>query len=315
MTKRLTFEEFEERVQKAYDGCISVVKETYTGTRNKVTAYCNIHKIYFEVRAYELSRKETDCPECHKEHLKRPKNSWQSMLKRFRDKWGEKYSYDEKTYTGFKTEMTVHCNDCGEDFKITPEHHLKYNNGGCPNCHKTRIVKCSCCGKEIEVDRHIGDNQIVYCNKCRKTKKFISRMKANAKREHNIILSDTEVESNYKYCKICGRLLNDDLMCENEFCNEHNYNCFDTLVKYFGFDKSKIGTEEVETEFNRVRSILYNMYWNESMSTTEIAKHFNYKYPGNLSNKVFKYLHIPSKSLSQATSENLKMGRFELPDV
>ena len=46
---KISADEFAERVEKAYDGRISVVKETYTGTRYQVTAYCNIHKIYFEV--------------------------------------------------------------------------------------------------------------------------------------------------------------------------------------------------------------------------------------------------------------------------
>ena len=45
---KISADEFAERVNKAYDGRISVVKETYTGTRHQVTAYCNIHKIYFQ---------------------------------------------------------------------------------------------------------------------------------------------------------------------------------------------------------------------------------------------------------------------------
>lgn len=37
---RIPFEEFAARVEKAYDGRISVVEETYTGIRKEVTAYC-----------------------------------------------------------------------------------------------------------------------------------------------------------------------------------------------------------------------------------------------------------------------------------
>ena len=48
---------------------------------------------------------------------------------------------------GTKEEMTIHCNDCGETFKLSPVHHLKYNNGGCPICRLTKIVKCIECGK------------------------------------------------------------------------------------------------------------------------------------------------------------------------
>jgi hypothetical protein len=65
---KITADEFAERVNKAYNGRISIVKETYTGTRNKVIAYCNVHKIYFEVsRAHKLEIGKTNCPECCKE--------------------------------------------------------------------------------------------------------------------------------------------------------------------------------------------------------------------------------------------------------
>ena len=55
MAKQLSFEEFSERVEKAYNGRISVVKETYVNTKRPVTAYCNVHKIYFEIK--EMQKK------------------------------------------------------------------------------------------------------------------------------------------------------------------------------------------------------------------------------------------------------------------
>ena len=176
MSKKLPFEDFNTRVQKAYNGTISIVEETYIDIRHCVTAYCNIHKVYFVRKAYNLAIGKAKCPECHKEIKKSPKTSWDIMLKRFIKKYGYKFSYDEKTYAGYKKEMTVHCNDCNETFSITPEHHLKYNNGGCPNCQKTKIIKCSICGKEIEVDRCVSANNNVCCESCRK---LIKRMKKN----------------------------------------------------------------------------------------------------------------------------------------
>lgn len=90
------------------------------------------------------------------------------MYDSFINKYGNKFSYDETTYNGTKELMKVHCNDCGEDFEITPEHHLKYNNGGCPNCHKTKIMICENCGKEFEVDRHYNVKNNKLCKDCRK---------------------------------------------------------------------------------------------------------------------------------------------------
>ena len=112
-----------------------------------------------------------------------------------------------------------------------------------------------------------------------------------------------------KYCPICGRLKNKNGKCDNDFCNKHNYQQFKSFIKYFNFDKSKYGTVEVENEFNRIRNILYNLYWIEHKSSTEICKIYNYPNVGNLTAKVFSYLNIPSKSCHEANKENILEGR------
>jgi len=203
---RMSFEEFEERVKNATDGKISVVRESYQGTMHPVTAYCNIHKIYFQCpRAKRLYDKNKNCPECAKEscHDKQIK-PWSEVLKSFIDAYGNKFSYDESTYNGTKKPMKVHCNNCGEDFEITPAHHLKYNNGGCPNCHLTKLIKCSGCGKNVYVDRRTSvDSEHYICDECHR--------KHRHKRNSDI--------KQFKYCKICGRCLDKHNKCENDFCN------------------------------------------------------------------------------------------------
>ena len=114
-----------------------------------------------------------------------------------------------------------------------------------------------------------------------------------------------------KYCPICGRKRNNNGLCDNDFCKQHNIQHFRSLIKYFGFDKSKLGTIEVENEFNRVRNILYDLYWNKSLSSSELANRFNYKStPTNITQKFFKkYLNIPVKSCKYAVMENYIEGR------
>jgi len=58
--------------------------------------------------------------------------------------------------------------------------------------------------------------------------------------------------------------------------------------------------------------MLYEMYWNQHMSSTEICNVFHYPSIANLTAKVFKYLEIPSKNCSQSVSENILMGRTEI---
>ena len=132
----------------------------------------------------------------------------------------------------------------------------------------TKTVICEDCGKEIVVNKHTST---FLCDECRKRRRLISRRIANAKIRNKQIDEDK-----IDYCKICGRKLNNDLKCDNQFCNEHHFQTFKTLIKYFGFDENKLGTLEAEEEFYRIKDMLYDMYWNKHMSTTEISKEFNY---------------------------------------
>ena len=116
----------------------------------------------------------------------------------------------------------------------------------------------------------------------------------------------------HQNCIICGRLKNKEGKCDNEFCNKHGYQQFNSLIKYFGFDKTKYGTIEVENEFNRIRNILFDLYWNKHKSSTEICKIYNYPNIGNLTAKVFSYLNIPSKNCKEATKENILEGRYKV---
>lgn len=102
--------------------------------------------------------------------------------------------------------MKVHCNDCGTDFEITPTHHLKYNNGGCPNCHSTKIIKCAKCGKDIIVDRHVSLEFKMLCDECKKEIE-------NYVKEDNHEISDNKIQkqlynrvikTNLKKCPFCG---------------------------------------------------------------------------------------------------------------
>ena len=88
-----------------------------------------------------------------------------------------------------------------------------------------------------------------------------------------------------------------------------------TLIKYFGFDESKNNNDNAKLEYNRIRNELYDLYWNKHKSSTEIAKIYNYPNAGNLTNKVFKYLDIPSKSCYEASHENVLYNRINYLEI
>lgn len=188
------------------------------------------------------------------------------------------------------------CENCGA------EHNGEYSNRFCSkhcaraystkhvNRDNVRTVNCCICGKEITI-KATSPIKNRKCNDC--------------KRRH-------------KYCTICGRPKNPITnKCTNSFCNEHNNQHFVSLIKYFGFDKSKYGTVDVEDEFNRIKDILYDLYWNKHKSSTEIAKQFNYtSNPTNITQKIFKQiLHIPVKTCKQSTQENFIENRINLGEA
>lgn len=144
---------------------------------------------------------------------------------------------------------------------------------------------CPICGKEFCSDIRSSSN--TQCPECKR-----NRLKS-------------------RVCSICGRNYYSDTGCENDFCKNHNISQIRTLIKYFGFDESKLGTEGVSSEFNRIRNILFDLYWNKHISTTEIAKMFGYPSAPNLSDKVFRgYMDIPVKSVGYSCSENYSEGRL-----
>lgn len=137
---------------------------------------------------------------------------------------------------------------------------------------------------------------VSYSNKQRKLS-----LETRLKISKGVIRTIQNKQKNQKYCKLCGKLLNNTkrMYC----CDEHRNICqhkIPTLIKYFNFNTCLLGTSKAIDEYNRIKQMLYNLYWNEHKSSTEIAKMFNYNsHVENLTNKVFKMLNIPKKLLNK----------------
>lgn len=162
------------------------------------------------------------------------------------------------------------------------------------------------------------------CEKCGKVMtekfgsgRFCSRSCANShvqteeinkKRGQTYLANHPKVVKDKK-CLICG-----DLNCENPFCKDGNKLAkIKTLIRYFGFNSQVLGSSSIETEWNRIKDMLYSLYWNEGKSTSDIARMFNYPSPWNLSGKVFVYLDIPRKNWTEAAHENYLNGKLGNP--
>lgn len=107
-------------------------------------------------------------------------------------------------------------------------------------------------------------------------------------------------------CTICG-----ELGCKKDFCKVGKKKSqINTLIKYFEFNPTAVGTADVFAEWDRVRNMLYKLYHIDGLSSTDIAKKYDYPSPCNLPGKVFKYLAIDRKDNSQATFENFLNGKL-----
>lgn len=139
---------------------------------------------------------------------------------------------------------------------------------------KKIIKQCKYCGRDVEVNLGISDENVV-CEYCK------------------------DIYMTHKVCKICGRKYRH--RCSNDFCKHHNIQQIKTLIKYFGFDESKLGTSDIENEFNRIRNILYKDYWVDGLTSTQLGEKYKYPSPCNFAGKIFKYLGIPTRTLKEAS--------------
>lgn len=195
-----------------------------------------------------------------------------------------------------------YCENCGK------EHNGSYGSGrfcsskcarafsGKINKDKLKDVVCNHCGKVIKVNKHSAKSTWL-CNECK----------------YNI---ETTNLNEFRTCKICGRKHLRGTICQNEFCKKHNIKQLNTLIKYFGFDKRFLGTLDVETEFYRVRDILYNLYWEEKLCGQEISDLFGYKNSHNLTQSIFKYLEIPTRNTPDKFMQNCILnGRHVIKEI
>ena len=184
------------------------------------------------------------------------------------------------------------CENCGK------EHDGSYGSGRfCSSKCAHIFVTKNDDKKELKEAKCIQCGKLIYINKRASIKTCKCK---NCNNDYRII----------KQCPICGRQHLIFEKCNNSFCNKHNIQQFKGLIKYFGFDKNKLGTLEVENEFNRIKNILYNLYWNEHLSSTEICKKFNYPNVGNITGKIFHYLEIPSKGVKKSVLENINFRNY-----
>ena len=155
---------------------------------------------------------------------------------------------------------TKYCKKCGKEIDDSYGSG-KYCSRKCANSRninseikETKSAKCKKCGCNIRIDKRADINNSL-CDDCsaRNKPRFIKIKKI-------------------KYCKMCGAIKG---QCKHpDICRKHRL--IPNLIKYFGFDETSIGTEKYYKEFDRVRNLLIEDYYDNNLSIQELCEKFNH---------------------------------------
>lgn len=219
----------------------------------------------------------------------------------------------------------IDCNKIKKDFELSKIDKYNKNPNRCQRCkepldwkHRNNKYCSSSCAasennkkrseKSLKPTKIKKEVKVEEKLKTKLTATYADRRLSNL---HNNLLKDRYAPLNIKEvspgcCHVCG-----EYHCKKKFCKKHNFQQLIGLVKHFGFNAKIIGTSEVFKEFNRVRKIIYDLYWIEGKSLLELGKMFGFS-DGRMPSYLFKILEIPLRTLSQATSNSIKLGKLKI---
>jgi predicted nucleic acid-binding Zn-ribbon protein len=164
MRRKLTKEEFIERARKAHGDKYDYSKVEYVNNKTKICIICSKHGEFYQTPNDHLTNH--GCPNCKNDNLSEQyTKSWKTLINDFRDVHGDKYEYDESTYTNAHEKMRIVCPIHGE-FWMRPYAHL--NGQGCPKCshrgYKYNTKEWIRAAKEIHGDKY-DYSKVKYINK------------------------------------------------------------------------------------------------------------------------------------------------------
>lgn len=196
------------------------------------------------------------------------------------------------------------CKNCNEKDAIK---YSEYSSGEfcsieCSKSYSTKNDKktlkkanCRICGEEIMVDKRSSIKNVL-CDVCKKNNKKIYRITSKS----NIIVKKTD--HIIFVCKTCGLE-----KCEKpEICK--HYNLIPGLIKYFGFDENKIGTIEFYEEFDRIKNMLIEDYYDNNLSIPLMCEKYSHDNCRNFS-KILNSFGIKRRNLSESQIILIKNGK------
>jgi hypothetical protein len=147
MSKRLTKEQFIEKVSKIHKGLYTYENTEYTTTKDKVIITCKVHGDFLQKANNHVSGQ--GCPKCA---------DISGSTKEATEVHKDKYNYDKVVYENNKSLVTIVCPIHG-DFKQRASAHI--SGQGCINCGQTSNFK-----RSSYIDKAKGRKCIFYTLRC-----------------------------------------------------------------------------------------------------------------------------------------------------
>jgi predicted nucleic acid-binding Zn-ribbon protein len=130
MSKKLTTNQFIEKVKAVHGDKYDYSLVEYKNARTKVKIICPIHGMFKQVAEYHLSG--SGCPKCVDKRL-----TTEQFIKRSNEIHNNKYDYSLVEYKNNKTKVKIVCSIHGMFEQVTGDH---LRGRGCPKCGKNK--KC-----------------------------------------------------------------------------------------------------------------------------------------------------------------------------
>ena len=159
------------------------------------------------------------------------------------------------------------------------------------NDNRTKEVICVKCKTKFLTSVY-GRSVNAVCQECRIVK---------LKNRYKLCVSIGSDKERY-LCKSCGQ----EKCLRPNICKKKRV--FPSLIKYFGFDETSIGTVRVYEEFERIKNKLIEDYYDNKKSTLELENFYNCKCHSNFL-KILNNLDIKRRTLSDSLSNAFVTGR------
>ena len=108
------------------------------------------------------------------------------------------------------------------------------------------------------------------------------------------------------FCPTCGR--KSDECRKADSCR--SFRVIPSLIKYFGFDGSKLRSEKAIEEFERIKNLVIEDYIDKEMSLTEMVVKYNHYDVRNFA-KILHSIGIKIRTLGESQFSFFKMGKIK----